>query len=180
MTEPNIKMLSSSIKDITDLKGTSLATLGAIVAILGQVFENRTTTVMGIGMFIPGMLSGVLDISNNYITASRTIPKEVLNSLIGVVLMLVIGFFLVSRTNFVVNLVLLTGFTLLISGYMNQKSEIQPRVEYKFIPRTFKEEQENPVRVSDVFSGMFSEPSPWVYNEDNVTNKLGRRDNPFN
>lgn len=37
-----------------------------------------------------------------------------------------------------------------------------PKVIYKYIPRTFEEEQEDPVPVSDVFETMFSQPSPWV------------------
>jgi len=36
------------------------------------------------------------------------------------------------------------------------------RTIYKFIPRTFKEEQENPADVYDIFESMFSQPSPWV------------------
>jgi len=38
----------------------------------------------------------------------------------------------------------------------------EPRVIYKYIPRTFEEEQEDPVPVSDIFETMFSQPSPWV------------------
>ena len=33
---------------------------------------------------------------------------------------------------------------------------------YKFIPRTFKEEQENPADIFSIFDSMFSQPSPWV------------------
>ena len=38
----------------------------------------------------------------------------------------------------------------------------EPRVIYKYIPRTFEEEQQDPVPVSDIFETMFSQPSPWV------------------
>lgn len=38
----------------------------------------------------------------------------------------------------------------------------EPRIIYRYIPRTFDEEQEDPVSVSDVFETMFSQPSPWV------------------
>jgi hypothetical protein len=34
-------------------------------------------------------------------------------------------------------------------------------VEYRYIPRTFKEEQEIPVPLFDVFGSMFTESSPW-------------------
>jgi hypothetical protein len=37
---------------------------------------------------------------------------------------------------------------------------------YRFIPRTFKEEQENPVPVEDLFTKMFNQPEPWIYSFD--------------
>ncbi len=40
----------------------------------------------------------------------------------------------------------------------------EPRVIYRYIPRTFQEEQEDPILVSDIFETMFSQPSPWVGN----------------
>jgi hypothetical protein len=38
----------------------------------------------------------------------------------------------------------------------------EPRVEYRFIPRSFEEEQESPVRPSEVFRALFENPDPWV------------------
>lgn len=38
----------------------------------------------------------------------------------------------------------------------------EPRVNYRYIPRTFEEEQEDPISVSDIFEIMFSQPSPWI------------------
>lgn len=179
MSEPNITQIASAVRNITDLKGTSLAVFGALIAISGQVFENKLATILGIGMFVPGLLSGILDISNNYISVSKTIPQNILNSMIGVTAIMVLGFFLVSRTNFVINLLLLSGFTLLISGFLNQKyTPPQPKVEYRFIPRTFQEEQQNPVKISDVFSNMFSDPAPYPvsgYGSDVATEQTGRR-----
>lgn len=40
----------------------------------------------------------------------------------------------------------------------------QEKVIYKYIPRTFEDEQVSPVNVSDVFQTMFSQASPWVAN----------------
>lgn len=34
----------------------------------------------------------------------------------------------------------------------------EPEIEYKFIPRTFKQEQRDPVKVSTLFKGMFEDP----------------------
>ncbi len=45
------------------------------------------------------------------------------------------------------------------------KSEQQcpkEKIIYKYIPRTFEEEQLEPVYVSDIFRTMFSQESPWT------------------
>lgn len=44
------------------------------------------------------------------------------------------------------------------SGLIEQKQKI----EYRYIPRTFEEEQTDPVYVSEIFETMFSQPSPWL------------------
>lgn len=36
-----------------------------------------------------------------------------------------------------------------------------PIIEYRYIPRTFDEEQNNPAKVSDIFSNLFKNESPW-------------------
>ena len=43
-------------------------------------------------------------------------------------------------------------------GLVDQK----PQIEYRYIPRTFEEEQKEPVYVSEIFETMFSQPSPWI------------------
>jgi hypothetical protein len=37
-----------------------------------------------------------------------------------------------------------------------------PRVEYRFVPRTFKENSDDPIKVSDIFKTMFEKPSPFL------------------
>lgn len=34
-------------------------------------------------------------------------------------------------------------------------------IVYRYIPRTFKEEQENPISIYDQFGNMFTNSSPW-------------------
>lgn len=52
---------------------------------------------------------------------------------------------------------------MIVIGYVNQLKKCPPtKVEYRYIPRTFKQEQDNPVRPSQIFSKMFEEPTPWV------------------
>ena len=40
--------------------------------------------------------------------------------------------------------------------------EKKPEIEYRYIPRTFEEEQNDPLYVSEIFETMFSQPSPWI------------------
>jgi hypothetical protein len=41
-------------------------------------------------------------------------------------------------------------------------TEKPPKIIYRYIPKTFEEEQIDPIPVSDIFETMFSQPSPWV------------------
>ncbi len=36
------------------------------------------------------------------------------------------------------------------------------KIIYRFVPKTFEEQQESQVPVSEIFKTMFSQPSPWV------------------
>jgi len=38
----------------------------------------------------------------------------------------------------------------------------KPLIEYRYVPRSFKDEQEEPVSIEDIFGIMFSKPSPWM------------------
>jgi hypothetical protein len=40
--------------------------------------------------------------------------------------------------------------------------EKKPDVVYRFVPRTFEEEQLYPIYPSEIFETMFSQPSPWI------------------
>jgi hypothetical protein len=40
------------------------------------------------------------------------------------------------------------------------------KVIYRYVPRTFIEEQENPVPLDDIFYDMFNNPTPWVASVD--------------
>jgi hypothetical protein len=44
----------------------------------------------------------------------------------------------------------------------------QDKIIYRYIPRTFDEEQNDPTNVSDIFQTMFSLPSPWIASISNV------------
>jgi hypothetical protein len=38
----------------------------------------------------------------------------------------------------------------------------KPIIEYRYVPRTFKDEQNEPIPIEDIFNAMFSKPSPWM------------------
>ena len=40
--------------------------------------------------------------------------------------------------------------------------EKTPDIVYRFVPRTFEEEQMYPVYPSEIFETLFSQPSPWI------------------
>jgi len=48
-------------------------------------------------------------------------------------------------------------------GYTNQTKSCPPaKIEYRYVPRTFAQEQNDPVKISELFNSMFMEPTPWV------------------
>jgi len=56
-----------------------------------------------------------------------------------------------------------------------------PKTVYRYVPRSFIEDQENPVPLDDIFYGMFNDPSPYVASVD-VTRRrqdLGRNLNKY-
>jgi len=59
---------------------------------------------------------------------------------------------------------------LFISVDLIKENKICPpeKIVYKYIPRTFEEEQNSPVYVSDIFRTMFANPSPWVRSSQDV------------
>jgi hypothetical protein len=58
------------------------------------------------------------------------------------------------------------GLIFIIIGYFQlelKKSNSVPKVQYRFIPRNFEEEQINPASPLDTFDYMFYDQQPWVY-----------------
>jgi hypothetical protein len=60
-------------------------------------------------------------------------------------------------------LILFFGLVLVYISYSSSMKACPPaRVEYRYIPRSFKEEQNDPVKPSEIFADMFSKPTPYV------------------
>ena len=63
-------------------------------------------------------------------------------------------------------LLLVVGICMVVVGY-NKSNQICPanRVEFRYIPRTFEQEQEAPVPVLSVFGKMFRDEDAWMKHE---------------
>jgi len=59
-------------------------------------------------------------------------------------------------------LILITGITLLIIYFTIDNLNIEPKVVYKYLPRSLEEIEEEPVFESDIFKTMFTQPSVWI------------------
>ena len=61
------------------------------------------------------------------------------------------------------NILIVIGLTLVLFGWFKSKYKCPlPIVEYRFIPRTFEEEQSSPASLDDIFYKMFRARSPWL------------------
>ncbi len=63
-------------------------------------------------------------------------------------------------------LLLVVGICMVVIGY-NKSNQICPanRVEFRYIPKTFEQEQEAPVPVLSVFGKMFQDEDAWMKKE---------------
>ena len=60
-------------------------------------------------------------------------------------------------------LVFMIGIMFMYGGYIKAHEKCPPpRIEYRYIPRTFEEEQDDPVPLLNVFGKMFSNRTPWM------------------
>jgi hypothetical protein len=66
-------------------------------------------------------------------------------------------------------LLLFIGILFIIIDLVKASSKCpEQKIIYKYIPRTFDEEQEQPGLVTDIFKSMFTQPSPWIANVNDV------------
>lgn len=63
-------------------------------------------------------------------------------------------------------LLLFIALILMVVGYIKANNQCPPRrVEYRYVPRTFIEEQEDPTPITDIFAAMFFESTPFMSHE---------------
>jgi hypothetical protein len=63
---------------------------------------------------------------------------------------------------------------LLIIIIMTRRECPRPLIEYRFVPRTFKEDSDNPIKVSEIFKTMFEKPSPFL---DRISGRIVSKNN---
>tara|TARA_B100002019_G_C21211154_1_gene569513 strand:+ start:400 stop:687 length:288 start_codon:yes stop_codon:yes gene_type:complete len=60
-------------------------------------------------------------------------------------------------------ILLFIAFTFIMVDVTKMYYKCPPnKIEYRYIPRSFNDEQDNPVPLKSIFGKMFSNPSPWV------------------
>lgn len=71
-------------------------------------------------------------------------------------------------------LLAIIGTTLIIISLTQMYTKCpESKIIYRYIPRTFQEEQDSPVPVSEIFEDMFKQPSPWVESTSTVRGRTG-------
>jgi len=72
-------------------------------------------------------------------------------------------------------LMLYIGITMIIIGYMkNYEKCEEPKIEYRYVQRTFFEEQIAPTNLRKSFNGMFNDQSSWLSYPFNQTDDKAR------
>lgn len=148
---------------------------------------NSTNTVLNSPIFNGDSLNSSNNTNNlsdpNYLLL---FIRRLVSQVLGTIFALLFLYFIVSlifsyvtnpSSSFNESFILLIGFLFIVGGLIVSKKKTPSTIiQYRFVPRTFREEQENPVQVSDLFHDMFNKPTPWVltYGE-NDTNFINRR-----
>jgi len=70
--------------------------------------------------------------------------------------------------NILIILIFIAILFVVIDLVRTEKQCPQNKIIYRFIPRTLDEELESPAFPTDVFKVMFTQPSPWINNIDNM------------
>lgn len=67
----------------------------------------------------------------------------------------------------IMRIIFIIGLLLVLVAIVRAYTKCDPpKTVYRYVPRTFVEEQENPVPLDDIFYEMFNNPTPWVASVD--------------
>ena len=68
-------------------------------------------------------------------------------------------------------IILLMAFAFILIDITKMYYKCPPnKIEYRYVPRSFNDEQNNPVPLKNIFGKMFNNPSPWVNSFTEVPN----------
>lgn len=80
----------------------------------------------------------------------------------------------------IVTIVMFIGILSIAIGYVNQLRKCLPsKIEYRYIPRTFQQDQDDPVKVSELYHTMFTEPTPWIRGVVDTSSRLSEANRYF-
>ena len=69
----------------------------------------------------------------------------------------------VLNFRFIVLVLILVGIIFIVIELTKSYNTCpEKQIEYRYLPRTFKEEQESSVPINDIYGTMFDQASPWV------------------
>tara|TARA_Y100000590_G_C14898233_1_gene705369 strand:+ start:262 stop:486 length:225 start_codon:yes stop_codon:yes gene_type:complete len=69
----------------------------------------------------------------------------------------------------IVLFLMFVGVILITIGYMKTHMKCPPPiVKFKYIPKTFEEEQNTPIAIKSIYGKMFTENSPWEKDISNM------------
>lgn len=72
-----------------------------------------------------------------------------------------------GKVNAIMQIIFIVGLLAIIVNLVKTYNPCpEQKVIYKYMPRTFVEEQENPIPLDDIFYSMFNSPTPWVASVD--------------
>jgi len=78
-------------------------------------------------------------------------------------------------------ILLIIGFIILYIDQYYRYNYRKPkeRIIYKYIPRTPREELDEPVFASDIFETMFSQPDPWILSLNDLDTREKNKINQY-
>ncbi len=66
-------------------------------------------------------------------------------------------------------MILFIGILLITVAVVKESANCKKeRIIYRYIPRSFENEQSNEANVTDIFNVMFTQPSPWIASINDV------------
>lgn len=85
---------------------------------------------------------------------------------------------MISRTALLI--IFFIGILFITINIVSNLKKCEPnKIIYRYIPRTFEEDNYQPVYVSDIFKNMFSQQSPWIFSIQNYDRDKQERVNAF-